>query len=122
MSNDLATRVRLCCARELAAAGAYLHAESLLAHTRTASISPTELDLLARIYVQQGRMSEARVCWQEAALVASTNPAYPKALDALREYEERLQLGRRITLALYAFMALIGCAAVLLLLLFRILV
>jgi len=119
MSDDLVTRVRLCCAAELASAGAYLHAENLLAHTRKASMSPPELDLLARIYVQQGRTSEARVCWQKAASAVPVNPEFPKALATLREYEERLQLGRRITLALYAFMALIGLAAVLLLLLLR---
>ena len=82
-------------------------------------MSPPELDLLARIYVQQGRTSEARLCWQKAASAVPVNPEFPKALATLREYEERLQLGRRITLALYAFMALIGLAAVLLLLLLR---
>ena len=119
MSDDLVTRVRLCCASELASGGAYLRAESLLSHPPGAPTSPSELDLLARIYVQQMRFSEARVCWQEAASAVPENPEFPNALATLREYEERLQLGRRIILALYAFMALIGLTAVLLLLLVR---
>jgi Flp pilus assembly protein TadD len=119
MSDNLATRVRLCCASELAAAGAYLRAESLLSHPSITPTSPSELDLLARIYVQQERFSEARACWQEAAATVPENPEFPKALAALSEHQERLRLRHRITMSLYAFMALIGLAAVLLLLLFR---
>jgi tetratricopeptide (TPR) repeat protein len=119
MLNDLPVRVRLCCATELAAVGAYLRAESLLTHPPGTLISPLELDLLARIYVQQERFAEARVCWEEAASAVPANPEFPKALAALSEYQERLRLRHRIALSLYAFMALIGLAAVLLLLLFR---
>jgi hypothetical protein len=119
MPGDLATRVRLCCANELAAVGAYLRAESLLVQPPGMRISPLELDLLARIYVQQERFSEARVCWEKAASAVPTNPEFPKALAALREHQERLRLRDRITTGLYAFMAFIGLAAVLLVLLVR---
>jgi hypothetical protein len=117
MPDDLACRIRMCVATKLAEVGAYDKAEGLLTHPHGTRISPPELDLLARIYVKQERLSEARVCWQEAASAAPTDPEFPKALAALSEHQQGLMLRHRIMMSLYAFMALIGLAAVLLLLL-----
>lgn len=119
MDASIAGQIRMFIAAELAAVGAYLRAESLLSHPSGTPTSPSELDLLARIYVQQERFSEARACWQEAAATVPENLEFPKALAALSEYQERLRLRHRITMSVYAFMALIGLTAVLLLLLFR---
>ena len=119
MAAATADQIRMVVAAELAAAGAYLRAESLLIGPRANEPSPQELDLLARVYVQQERYSEAKALWQEALASLPGNEEYQAALTCLREHQERLLMRDRITLGLYVFMALMGIAAVLLLLLFR---
>ncbi len=47
--------------------------------------SPSEsLDLLARIYAQQGRYLEAESCWRQAKHLDGDNPTYDDALSRLR--------------------------------------
>ncbi len=119
MVQAITDRLRLAVAAELAAAGAYLRAESVLVDLQGTCASHQACDLLARIYVQQERYSEAKVRWQEALASLPNSEEYHAALAALQEHRERLQMRDRITLSLYVFMALMGVAAVLLLLLFR---
>jgi tetratricopeptide (TPR) repeat protein len=119
MAEAIADRIRMAVAAELAAAGAYLRAESMLIGPWGSRRSPHELDLLARIYVQQERYSEARASWQEALSADPDNEEYQDALASLREHQERLQMRNRITMGLYVFMAFMGIAALLLLLVFR---
>lgn len=119
MAVASANQIRMVFAAELAATGAYLRAETLLIGPRTNGPSPQELDLLARIYVQQARYSEARASWKEALSADPDNEEYRAALACLGEHQERLLMRDRITMGLYVFMALMGIAAVLLLLLFR---
>ena len=55
MESDLVARIRLGFAAELALAGAYLRAESWIVGRPGTPLSHSELDLLARVYVQQER-------------------------------------------------------------------
>jgi hypothetical protein len=119
MTTEIPTSLRFLLASELAYAGGLSRAKSLLTQKADYLRTPEELDLLARIYVQQELYTDARACWEQAAAISPDNPLYQQAMSALREHQERLRLHHRITMSLYAFMALIGLAAVLLLLLFR---
>lgn len=119
MADDLLTRIRLYVATELALGGAYLRAETVLTGSPGTPLLAKQLDLLARIYVHQERFAEAQACWEQAAAIGTDNQAYRSAMSVLQEHQERLRLRHRITRSLYAFMALIALAAVLLLLLFH---
>jgi hypothetical protein len=119
MVKDLVTRIRLGMATELALAGAYLRAESWIVGAPGTELSPAELDLLARIYVQQERYADAMNCWKKAAGMRPEDLTYPQALAALSEYQDRLRLRDGITNTIYVLMAIIGFAAVALILTFK---
>jgi tetratricopeptide (TPR) repeat protein len=118
MVDDLLTRIRLGMAAELAAAGAHLQAESWVVGAPGTLLSPAELDLLARIYVQQERYTEARACWQKAHLAIPSNPVYERALVLLNEHLDRLRVYKTISKTLYISMVAIGILAVTIILLF----
>jgi len=88
----------------LARKGRYDDAVRLLQAAREAQgCSRAEgLDLLARIYVQQGRHLDAELCWREAKRLDQSNSAYDHALERLRR--SRLAFPRP------AQMAVAGCA------------
>jgi hypothetical protein len=119
MVKDLVSRIRLGMATELALAGAYLRAECWIVGEPGTELSPVELDLLARIYVQQGRYADAIKCWKKAACMCPEDPTYPQALTALSEYQDRLRLRDGITNTIYVLMAIVGFAAVALILAFK---
>ncbi len=98
-------------ATSLARKGRYDEAAKLLQKALDAEeCSKAEgLDLLARIYVQQGRHLDAESCWQEAKQLDESNPAYDDALNRLRR--GRLSSRRVVHLATtslaIAFLALL---------------
>ena len=65
------------------------------------------LDLLARIYVQQGRHLDAEACWREAKHLDESNPVYDDALNRLRR--GRLSSNRPVHIAA-AFLAFVFLA------------
>ena len=67
------------------------------------------LDLLARIYAQQGRHLDAETCWLEAKRLDESNPTYDDALNRLRrDRRSSGRLGHLATaLAVIAFLALL---------------
>lgn len=70
----------------LARKGRYIQAQELLQKALDAGecSKAEELDLLARIYVQQGRHLDAETCWREAKRLDATNPAFDENLSRLR--------------------------------------
>src|SRR5437773_1296463 len=76
-------------AAELARKGAYDRAESMLRPSVERPDAPVAgLDLQARIFAQQGRLSEAEVLWRRALVKAPDNAACLAALA--RIHRERL--------------------------------
>ena len=63
-------RLRLARSTELALAGSLLRAEELLTSGGNLPETAEELDLLARILVQQKRYAEAQKRWKDAFLVS----------------------------------------------------
>ena len=70
-------------ATELARSGRYLEAEGILSPNGHPSETPRDLDLLARIAVQQGRASDARRLWEHALEEDPKNSAYKECLQRL---------------------------------------
>ena len=75
---------RLARAADLARSGRYLEAQGLLSPKGHYSDAPRDLDLLARIAVRQGRISEARRLWEAALQKDPKNPDYNECLQRLR--------------------------------------
>ncbi|MBA9001583.1 OmpA family protein [Thermomonospora cellulosilytica] len=73
---DAVREITLAQARTLARRGRYLEAERLLDELAGDGGGPdvTVLDLLARVYAQQGRLEEADRCWAEAERLAPDAP------------------------------------------------
>jgi hypothetical protein len=65
--------------------------------------SADELDLLARIYVKQGRYSQARRRWKDALKVGGEHTKFKQCIEALDQWLEYRQelLFWRIKLGLY---------------------
>jgi tetratricopeptide (TPR) repeat protein len=79
-------------ATELARSGRYADAEQLALEVASSDspFVPSALDLLARIYAQQGRYLEAESCWQRALSLAPGNPRYRNGLDGILREREHL--------------------------------
>ena len=96
------TRRCLCCATELARSGRYADAEQLAVEVVGRGYAlPTALDLLARIYAQQGRYLEAESCWQKALSLSPGNQQYRWGLDTIlreRGYPPSLRFLRVVLL------------------------
>lgn len=91
-SDDAGTTTRfgegrryLTVAAELARSGRYADAEQLALEVAGSSptLLPVALDLLARIYAQQGRYLDAETCWQKALSLSPGNPQYRRGLDTI---------------------------------------
>src|ERR1039458_10372687 len=77
-------QIRLARATELAQSKRFLEAESLLSPNGELPASLGELDLLARVAVQQRRFARARRLWQMILVTEPTNEAAKIALAGLR--------------------------------------
>lgn len=75
--DNHAQELTLARATDLARAGHYAQAERLLTNPADGAPMPAaHLDLLARVYAQQGKLAEADACWARAAEVSQDGGAY----------------------------------------------
>ncbi len=80
----------LCRAASLARKGEYAVAESLLKQlVGSENESSRALDLLARIYAQQGRFSEAETFWKRALELEPNNTLYLAGLNRIAQIQGR---------------------------------
>ena len=96
-------RLRLARATELASCKHFREAESLICPDGRQPCSTDELDLLARIHVQQGCFDLAKNRWSEAARTGGRREEFEECLRVLDEWlddRERLLL-LRIVLGLW---------------------
>ena len=72
-------------ATELARSGLYENAETLIRQTlQTATaLRPDLLELLAKVYAQQGRYLDAESVWNDALSLSPRNPSYMEGLQAI---------------------------------------
>ncbi|MGH3717774.1 MAG: OmpA family protein [Pseudonocardiaceae bacterium] len=86
--DNLTQELTLARATDLARAGHYVQAERLL--TTPAGVPvPAQLDLLARIYAQQGKLAEADTCWAQAAEASHDSGAYQSERQRLATLKRR---------------------------------
>lgn len=81
-ASALLAQVALSQATQLARVGHYAEAEKAL-DVAPGTPTPPVLDLLARIRAQQGRLTDARTLWTEAARLDPNNESYSAALHRL---------------------------------------
>jgi len=91
-------KLRLARSAELALAGSLLRAEELLMPDGCLPGTAEELDLLARILVQQKRYAEAQKRWKEALDISGGKNCYQDALDLLGAYISNLQRKKKVLL------------------------
>lgn len=80
------SRLRIARATELVSAGQFLQAESLLSPGGAMPRLTRELDLLARIYVCQGRLDLAKNCWKEVLVSGEKTSETEDCLRVLEEH------------------------------------
>ena len=99
-------RIKLARVSEMARDGRLLEAESILCQGKVLTQSVDELDLLARIYVRQGRYEEARRRWRDAAKLDGSH-AHDECIEVLdRWLEDRHKVVlRRLKLACWLIVA-----------------
>lgn len=78
--DEYVDQVRFARAAQLAHSNKYLEAEGILCANGHLPESPSELDLLARIAVRQGRNSQARRLWEAALSRDPQNKTYQECL------------------------------------------
>lgn len=111
-AGAVSARLLLAQAAELARAGRYREAETLLAGEEARGVGTTGVaDLRARIYAQQGQLAEAEALWQEVLTVDAENGA---ARDGLQRIAA-LRRGRMFFLPRFLgrSLVLLGCAVAL---------
>lgn len=84
-------RVRLARASELATRGHLLEAEALLCPGLQLPSSPVELDLLARIHVQQGQYAQAQRRWEDALKISEQRDEYEECIKVMNNWLESRQ-------------------------------
>jgi hypothetical protein len=105
---DFDRKLRLARATDLAKAGRFLEAESLLHSSRGIPEGGKELDLLARIAVRRRHFGKARLLWEAAMRSEPQNGEYRQCVEQLREREVKLK--RWIKVGGIGFLSLIGAA------------
>jgi type VI secretion system protein ImpK len=86
-------QIRFARATELARAGRYAEAESLLSPNGQPAEMPRDLDLLARMAAQQGRYADARRFWEAALKIEPENNAYILCLEHLEQAKQGAKSG-----------------------------
>jgi type VI secretion system protein ImpK len=89
---NLVVQIAVSRATELARAGRYDDAETLLRDLVPAGLPPMALDLLARIRAQQGRWAEAKTMWLQVSQLDPSDRAAQVGLERIARIEERHQL------------------------------
>jgi tetratricopeptide (TPR) repeat protein len=87
--------VRFARAAELGRAGQYDDAEALLSKDGLPPEAPRELDLLARIAAQQGRLERARRLWETALQNDPQNQIYRDCLECLSNLQNESEPANR---------------------------
>lgn len=105
-------QIRLARATELAQSGRLLEAEAVLTHNGELPDNPHELDLLARIAVQQSQYSRAEELWKKALAKAPDREEFQKGLNALEALQIQKQLQRDFVRGVLFFL-LLGAATAL---------
>lgn len=89
-------KLKIARAVELASSGALENAENLIKNKGFGPQTIEENDLLARIYVQQGRYYEARKIWSAVLNVDPQNESFRNALDSLDNVLAELKNRRKV--------------------------
>lgn len=76
-------------ARNLARNGFFRDAQMILTGLLRKSQEPHVLDLLARIYAQQGRIDEAKTLWEKAILLDPTNAEYAQGMAFISKMQQK---------------------------------
>lgn len=90
-------RLKIARAVELASFGALENAENLIMNKGLGPQTPEENDILARIYVLQGRFYDARKIWSSALKLEPQNKSFRNALDSLEKILHDLKNRRKVT-------------------------
>lgn len=91
--REVLYELQLARATDLARAGHLDESENILAEIlRRGEQTPQVLDLLARIRIRQGRISEAESIWRSALASDPTSEAYKSALARIAEIQTRRKL------------------------------
>lgn len=107
LTNQFDERMKLARASELARDGRLLEAEGILCQGKGLPQSVEELDMLARIYVRQGRYEEAKRRWRDAAKLDDSHAHNEciEVLDLWLEHRHKILL-RWVKLAGYFILAI----------------
>lgn len=89
-------RLRLARAMEMASSKRLLEAEALLCPGGMMPQSADGLDLLARIYVQQGRFDTARRRWEEALKLGGRQVEFENCLKVLDDFTKQVFRRRQL--------------------------
>lgn len=89
-------RLRLAHAMEMASSKRLLEAEALLCPGGMMPQSADGLDLLARIYVQQGRFDTARRRWEEALKLGGRQVEFENCLKVLDDFTKQVFRRRQL--------------------------
>jgi len=90
-------RLKIARAVELASFGALENAENLIMNKGLGPQTIEENDILARIYVLQGRYYDARKIWSSALDLEPQNDSFRNALDSLEKIIHDLKNRRKVT-------------------------
>lgn len=106
-------------ARSLAKTGNYSEAQTILRKLLQTANSPTVIDLLARIYAQQGLLNDARSMWEKALTIDPKNPDYVKGLAYITSMQEEILETRLTRKRILVFAGLITLLSLLLVSIFQ---
>lgn len=90
-------RLKIARAVELASFGALENAENLIMNKGYGPQTSEEKDILARIYVLQGRYYDARKIWSSALNLEPENKSFRNALDSLEKILHDFKNRRKAT-------------------------
>lgn len=90
-------RLKIARAVELASFGALENAENLIMNKGLGPQTIEENDILARIYVLQGRYYDARKIWSSALDLEPQNESFRNALNSLEKVLHDLKNRRKVT-------------------------
>lgn len=100
--DEYVDQVRFARAAQLAHSGRYLEAQGVLCVNGQLPEIPRDLDLLARIAVRQGHVSEARRLWELALSKEPQNSTYQECLQRLGELPRiRIPFDTALTCAIW---------------------
>jgi len=106
-------------ARNLAKEGNYAEAQTILVNLLRTSSNPLVMDLLARVYAQQGLITEARKMWEKALAIDPKNPDFSKGLAFVTSKQEKISETRFTTKRLLVLFGVIALFSLILVSIFQ---